>query len=230
MSRSGIEVLPASTVMLLRVAGSAFEVLMVERAQRGFFGGLMVFPGGGVDEADISEVAREVVSGDADDQPYRAAALRELAEETGIAITTGGICSAPNARGPELYRVLQADGASLDGECLVLVSRWITPRGAPKRYDTRFYVVEVEGDPAIRLDTSELVYHSWVSPELALGLHEEGEWKMFTPTVAHLRWMARQSSVAEVISSAVGADGRTVIEPQLMEDGSMMPIATPASD
>ena len=203
---------------------------MVERAHRGYFGGLMVFPGGGVDEADTSDVAQEVVSGDADDQSHRAAALREVAEETGIAITTRGIRPAPNARGLDLYVGFQADGASLDGECLVLVSRWITPGGAPKRYDTRFYVVEVEGDPAIRLDASELVCHSWVSPEIALGRYKKGEWKMFPPTVSHLRWMARLSSVADVISSAVGADGRTVIEPRLMDDGSMLPIVLPAPD
>ena len=230
MSRSRIEALPAATVMLLRATYSAFEVLMVKRAHRGFFGGLMVFPGGGVDESDTSEVAGEVVSGDADDQSYRAAALREVAEETGIAITTGGICPAPNARDLALYRALQVERVSLDGECLVLVSRWITPRDAPKRYDTRFYVVEVEGDPAIRLDTSELVYHYWISPRDALDLHEEGQWKMFPPTVAHLRWMARLSSVAEVIDSASGADGRTVIGPKSMENGSMMPIALPAPD
>lgn len=90
-------------------------------------------------------------------------------------------------------------------------------------------MVEVEGDPAIRLDTSELVHHSWVSPEVALGLHEEGEWKMFPPTVAHLRWMARQSSVTEVIDSAIGTDGRTVFEPRVMDDGSMVPIPLPVS-
>ena len=228
MNRLGIEALPAATVMLLRTAGSAFEVLMVERVHRGFFGGLMVFPGGGVAEADASTAAREVVSGDANDQSHRAAALREVAEETGIAITTEGISPAPDAREMALYRLLQADRASLDGERLVLVSRWITPRDAPKRYDTRFYVIEVEGDPVIRLDTSELIRHTWIFPDDALAFHEEGEWKMFAPTVTHLRWMARKSTVADVLHSALGADGRTVIEPKLMEDGSMMPIAMPA--
>ena len=48
---------PAATVILVRQR-QAMEVLMVERVARGFFGGLLVFPGGGIEPADGSELAR----------------------------------------------------------------------------------------------------------------------------------------------------------------------------
>src|SRR4051812_1848767 len=81
----------AATVMLLRGGGDGLEVLLVKRnpAAR-FMGGAWVFPGGAVDaqegEGDLS---------------HRAAAVREVAEEAGVALP--------------------------DPAALVKYSRWITP-------------------------------------------------------------------------------------------------------
>ena len=64
----------AASVILLRGAGDALEVLLVKRnpAAR-FMGGAWVFPGGAVDAGEAS--------GDA---PHRAAAVRELEEEAAV--------------------------------------------------------------------------------------------------------------------------------------------------
>ena len=80
---------PAATVLALRRSGSPFEVLMVRRAREAsFMGGARVFPGGAVDAADSGPLAASVVrwSGDNEERPWRAAAMRELAEEVGIFI------------------------------------------------------------------------------------------------------------------------------------------------
>jgi 8-oxo-dGTP pyrophosphatase MutT (NUDIX family) len=201
---------------------------MVERLARGYFGGLMVFPGGAVEPVDRGALAAAVVTGPGPDHEFRSAALREAAEEIGIAITLDGWAIAPSARGEALFQALRETGNRLDGAGLVLISRWVTPVGAPVRYDTRFFVAVVVGDPDLRLDPDELVGHKWDRPEDVLAAYRRGELGLILPTIAHLRWLAKRDSVADIIASARGADGRTVIEPSVMDDGSLVPIHVPA--
>ena len=201
---------------------------MVERQDRGFFGGLVVFPGGGVDDVDRSQLAHSLVTGGGEDHDHRSAALRELAEEAGLLASAEGVRTAPPLRDVALYEALRCDGVTLNGEALVLVSRWVTPELAPRRFDTRFYLLAAEDTPQVRLDTSELVDHAWAAPDRALRRHRSGDWPMILPTLAHLRWLARRSSIEEAMQSASGADGRTLIEPRRMEDGSLLPIHLPA--
>ena len=66
----------AATVILLRGGSSELEVLLVRRTPEArFMGGVWVFPGGAVDEAE-----------GAGDEAHRAAAIRELREEAAIAL------------------------------------------------------------------------------------------------------------------------------------------------
>jgi 8-oxo-dGTP pyrophosphatase MutT (NUDIX family) len=211
---------PAATVMLLRPNTAGFEVLMVERSSRGFFGSIVVFPGGSVDASDQLE--------DDDEGSARRAAIRELAEEVGILLIEGGAVSSPPLRGRQFHDWLGDEGHGPAVDSLVLVSRWVTPEPAPRRFDTRFYLAGAASTPAVRLDTNELVGHRWVTPADALALHESGEWPMILPTLAHLRWLARRSSIEDALQSARGADGRTLIQPRRMEDGSLLPIHLPA--
>ena len=71
----------AATVILLRGAGDALEVLLVRRTPKAkFMGGVWVFPGGAVDTGD-----GDAGEGDGQDA-VRTAALRELREEAAIAL------------------------------------------------------------------------------------------------------------------------------------------------
>lgn len=227
MSDPTVVARPAATTMLLRDTDRGVEVLLVRRPARGYFGRLTVFPGGAVDVEDESELAGEVISTDAFDRPFRVAALRELAEETGIALTDHGLAPAPEGRGMALLQALKEAGLRLDGSALTLVSRWVTPEYAPTRFDTQFFIARGDGAPEVRLDTDELVDHEWVTAVSALHRLEVGELEMFMPTISHLRWLARRSTVDDAISSAVGADGRSSIRPQIMDDGSIVPIHMP---
>lgn len=221
-----VEALPAATVVLVKER-NGLEVLMVERANRGFFGGLMVFPGGGLEAIDDSDIARRVVLGESDDQRFRAGALRELAEETGIALTPGGPRMAPDLRHRRLLESIEAEGMALDGTALTLISRWVTPNSAPRRYDAWFYLAVIDEDVTIRLDETELVSHTWIRPKTALSHLESGEWQMFTPTVAHLRWLAKTKSAELARRTASRVDRRALIEPQLADDGSIIPLSIP---
>jgi 8-oxo-dGTP pyrophosphatase MutT (NUDIX family) len=223
-----VEPRPAASVLLVRDVGTTLEVLLVERPARGYFGGLFVFPGGAVDPIDHSELARRVVSGPAHDHEFRAAAVREVAEEVGLALTTRGVVAAPDLRGEQLFTSFDGNGSRLEGEGLVLISRWVTPAYAPVRFDTRFYIAVVEDTPPIRLDPGELIGHMWGVPDQALAMHERGDLALILPTLAHLRWLTRRGDVKDVLASADGADGRTLIEPSVMEDGSLVPIHLPA--
>jgi 8-oxo-dGTP pyrophosphatase MutT (NUDIX family) len=199
---------------------------MVKRAGRGMFGSLVVFPGGTIDDEDL--VYAGSIDAPQTDLEHRAAALRELAEETGLLAIGGELVAGPRLHGPELYRWLETAGRVLDVENLVMVSRWVTPEYAPQRYDTRFYLLPASGATEVRIDRRELVDHDWVTPGEALARAESGAWAMILPTMAHLRWLGRRESIADAISSARGADGRTLIRPRRVEDGSLVPIHLPA--
>src|SRR5437667_11277995 len=96
---------PAASVMVLRDPGP--EVLLVQRnPEARFMGGAWVFPGGAVDRDE----------GHGQDA-LRTAAVREVAEEAGIAL------QAP------------AD--------LIPFSRWITPAQVKTRFDTWFFLAEL---------------------------------------------------------------------------------------
>lgn len=218
---------PAATVIVLRPSAEPFEVLMVIRHARGFFGSLVVFPGGGVDDADRSELARKVVAGDGLDHDHRSAALRELAEETGLLAAPDGVFEASGRRGLDLYDELKRNKMSLPGNDLVLVSRWVTPEMAPRRFDTRFYLLGVNETPPVAIDEDELVGYSWVTPRVALSRYDKGEWPMVLPTLAHLRWLSHRHSISDALASARGADGRSVIEPLREVDGSLLPTLMP---
>ncbi len=96
----------AATIVLLREAGPASEVLLVQRhAQSRAFGGAHVFPGGVVDAADsapqMQDASRRLTGGDAAQRlgealegpaalAFWVAAIRELFEETGILLAERG--------------------------------------------------------------------------------------------------------------------------------------------
>lgn len=64
----------AATVILLRGGAQSIELLLVKRNPRArFMGGVWVFPGGAVEQAEGE-----------DDRAHRAAAVRELREEAGV--------------------------------------------------------------------------------------------------------------------------------------------------
>jgi 8-oxo-dGTP pyrophosphatase MutT (NUDIX family) len=70
---------PAATVVLGREGSDGLEVLMLRRNSKLAFGGMWVFPGGRVDDADRQAGGHEV-------DWARAAAVREAAEETGLVV------------------------------------------------------------------------------------------------------------------------------------------------
>lgn len=150
---------------------------MVERPARGVFGGIWAFPGGAVEEDDDSFERYGFVDA------WRAAALRETAEEVGIFLT-----EPPSARpvpdvGADVFGALSRAGARFDPGRLRYVASWITPTEVPRRFDARFYVASVDAEVEGSLHTQELVDMEWVGPTEILRRVEDDEWAMIFPTV-----------------------------------------------
>lgn len=213
---SDVPVRPASTVLVIRPSsGTGIEVLMVQRPARGFFGGLMVFPGGALESCDFID------NPGFDDSEHRMAGIRETAEEVGFLVTSTGLVPSPRVKGGELVDWWNSSGIDPGFERMTLVSRWVTPEGAPTRFDTRFYLVAIDDDPEIVLDSEELVGHAWVTPRRGIDEVRQGTWQMILPTMSHLRWLTRYSTIESAMAAAGGADGQTVIEP-VASDGELM--------
>ncbi len=81
--RVGAPPRPAATVVPLRDGNDGLETLMLRRNSKIAFGGMWVFPGGRVDEAD--RVGSDERAG------ARRAAVRESLEEAGLAIEEGSL-------------------------------------------------------------------------------------------------------------------------------------------
>jgi 8-oxo-dGTP pyrophosphatase MutT (NUDIX family) len=177
-------------VILLRGGGERLEVLLVRRnPESRFMGGAWVFPGGAVD--------RNEGTGDAG---LRAAAVRELAEEAGIAVG--------------------------DPELLVPFSRWITPAQVKIRFDTSFFLAPAPDGAEPEIDGSEIVDARWSTPQAALEDAAAGELFLVFPTIKHLEQLSAFGSADELLEYARGREVKPV-QPRVILGGEMARVVLP---
>ena len=152
----------AASIIVLRDSPDGPEVLLVQRnpSQR-FMGGAWVFPGGAVH---------------AEDADHAAAAVRELAEEAGIALD--------------------------DAATVVPWSRWITPEEVKVRFDTWFFVTEAPPGAEATADGGECVAARWLRPADALEAFRRDELMLVFPTIKHLEALASMRSTADALEKA----------------------------
>lgn len=187
----------AATVILLRAGGAPLEVLLVQRHPKArFMGGAWVFPGGSVDPGEGEEGERDGGS----DRGLRAAAVREVAEEAGIAVGS-----------PEV---------------LVPFSRWITPAQVKIRFDTWFFLANAPPGAEPVVDGREIVQWRWYQPRAALAAARAGEIFLVFPTIKHLEQL---SSFASADALLEHARGRQIlpIEPRVLTTGEFARIVMP---
>ena len=171
--------LPAASVIVLRDA--PLEVLMLRRnAGASFMPNAWVFPGGIAEELDHELAHGEVVNA------MRIAGVRETFEEAGVWLGAP-LGDAEHKRkrllaGTLSMRALLAEGP-VELESLVWTSRWITPVGVPKRFDTYFFLAKVARDVVATAEQNEAVDVAWIRPEDALA---SKEMKMVFPTLRNL--------------------------------------------
>lgn len=142
----------AATVIVLRDADHP-HVLMGQRGKTAaFMPDKFVFPGGALDGGDgqvplaraLPPLCAARLSEDCDQDishALAAAAVRELFEETGLALGRPGTWP---EEVPEDWARFAARGLVPVADPLQFVFRAITPPGRPRRFDARFFLVHAE--------------------------------------------------------------------------------------
>ncbi len=182
----GARPVAAATVVLLRPGPDGLEVLLTRRpATMVFAPDIHVFPGGRVDPGDglpdhplagglTPERAAQRLAGTLpplEAFAHHVAAVRETLEETGIRV------------------------AALD---LVPLSRWVTPPSLARRFDVRFFAVQVPAGTEVVLASSEVSSVQWVMPGLALEAARVGALALLAPTLVTLEQLAACADMTAV--------------------------------
>jgi 8-oxo-dGTP pyrophosphatase MutT (NUDIX family) len=156
------------------------------------------------------------------------AAVRELFEEAGILLARH-VASGGGARlNPETCeiladlrgdiqqgrRVLAEVVAELELELvpeeLIYFSHWITPESSPRRFDTRFFMIEDRPGQTASHCGVETVDGVWTTPADALRRFEADEITLVSVTVDHLRVLDAYRSTADLLEFARSKPIRTV--------------------
>lgn len=168
----------------------------------------------------------------------RAAAVRETFEEAGILLAhhrdgrpvTGEDLATPAARaaraalvdrGPvaDWHAWLVESDLVLDLASLVPWSWWVTPEGVHRRFDTRFFAVEVPAAQrdVLAHDEVEVTSSRWTTPAAAVAAHEAGDAVVIFPTRCNLEDLAAHADVAAACAAA-GASPLERILPTVTRD------------
>lgn len=218
MAGTMLNPIPAASVIAVR--DDPFEVLMLRRhAHSSFAPDAWVFPGGAVERSD-DEAARRHAGGEL--MTMRFTAARETFEETGIWL--GAPLPAAEEKRAALLRGEMAfdalvEQAPIDLEGLVWTSRWITPEGLPKRFDTWFFVASVPHGVEVTAQPDEAVDVAWIAPSAALA---GSGMKMMFPTLRNLEAIAGFRTSRELIEARRGAV-ITPVQPILVDGKPTLP-------
>ena len=129
--------IPAATVILLRDTADGLETLMLRRNSKLAFGGMWVFPGGRVDDADHADAL------DAYDAARRAA-VREAMEESNLAVVLDDLVPlshwTPPAQTPKRFATWffvapAPDGAVTIDDGEIHDHMWVSPAAALAQRD-----------------------------------------------------------------------------------------------
>lgn len=224
-------------------------LMLLRNFQSGFMPGMYVFPGGALDASDYSQQACALCCGLDDGTAsgilkiergglaYWIAAIRESFEEAGILLacdTRGEIVALNETGAIERFRVhrhalnsgerefsalVAGESLRLAAGELIYFSHWITPLGAPRRYDTRFFVARAPDAQDPLHDNLEAIAHVWVRPRSALEAHAGGEFNMRTPTLKTLELFEKFGSTGKLIAAMRALNEIPALLPHIAKNG-----------
>jgi 8-oxo-dGTP pyrophosphatase MutT (NUDIX family) len=239
----------AATVMLVRDGREGLEVFMLQRTLKAVFaGGMYVFPGGAVDDADRSPDVQAWCDGLTDEQAsgvlevpsgglaYWIAAIRECFEEAGVLLARrpdGGAIrfdeaetedrylahrSAVHAGTLRLIDLCADEGLRLATDDIHYVSHWITPIGERRRFDTRFFLARAPQAQEPLHDEHETIASLWVRPADALERQRRGDLAMIAPTMKNLELLLPHATADEALRATAAIGRPPTIQPKLRFD------------
>lgn len=159
----------SATIILIRDTDEGVKVLLMRRNSKLNFCAGMWVFPGG---AVDDKDALNANNGENEAEILKFAAVRETLEEAGIVI---------------------------DIDDLLPVSRWVTPQGVAKRFDTAFFLAAVN-DASVCVDGSEIVDSLWVTPAEAIAKHRAQDVEFLPPTLISLMGIAAFETVDEVLA------------------------------
>jgi len=188
----------AASVLAGRDGPEGLEILVVERGgDNRFLPGYVAFPGGSVDPHDAQ--LAEAWFGDGA-EALRAAAVRELVEEAGLALTAAGLVDAgsPDSLDP----VHRAPPAT---DQLPEVTRWVAPERVPVRFDARYFAVSAPRGLEPAPDGGETAHAWWQTPGSLFAEWEAGSRKLYWPTYFTMLQLGPLANVADLLALRFGS-------------------------
>jgi 8-oxo-dGTP pyrophosphatase MutT (NUDIX family) len=238
----------STVMVLRDGASSLEVLMLRRSLESDFVRGAYVFPGGAVDPSDSAPQLLERCVGRSDAQAsdllelssgglaYWVSAIRECFEEAGVLIAADPAGHPVTFEDPDVEtrfvehrRALNAgersfleicglENLTLPVDSLHYVGHWITPLGAPRRYDTRFFASLAPAGQTAAQDEIETIDHMWVRPAEALARQEAGEIELVFPTIWNLRLLSQYATPSEVTSSVSTLGAVPTIRPEIVTD------------
>lgn len=250
----------ATVMLLRDGASGLEVFMLRRNLRSDFVGGAYVFPGGAVDPGDGDAGVAELCNGRDDRSASRAldieqgglafwiAAIRETFEEAGLLLAshdTGEMvhldhpdqrdrfaeyrAAVDSGRMP-LLDVCRREGLQLEVGNVGYFSRWITPYGAVRRYDTRFFVGRAPDGQTPLHDDRETIANIWISPGDALDRHAAGDFDLIFPTVRSLEALQRFDHAQEVVDHAQSIEQVDAVLPRIVEEDGGVRIVLPGDE
>jgi 8-oxo-dGTP pyrophosphatase MutT (NUDIX family) len=174
-------------------AASALEVFVQHRVTTmDFAAGMVVFPGGRVDQADSSgwDFTDDVV------ERHAAAWHRSsiAAQPSSARFNAGRVLAAAQRE------VFEEAGLRLDAATLRPWANWVTPADQPKRFDTYFYVACPVSGAEPRHQTTEASSSLWMPVRGVLEAEAAGTLKLMPPTLVLLDELLALGTVEAVLA------------------------------
>jgi 8-oxo-dGTP pyrophosphatase MutT (NUDIX family) len=219
--RPPVQLLPASTILLVRDGPKGIEVFMVKRHhQIDFASGALVFPGGKVTAGDMdpqlagladgaNKFSRELLS-------FAAGGIREAFEESGLLLARRkgekSLIDAEATQALAPYRqqldkgeitlkdFLERENLRLAVDLVERYAHWKTPPIMPKRFDTQFFIAAAPEGQLGRHDGGEAVDSVWTTPDDAIA--ESERWTIIFPTRMNLLRLKASHKVADALAAS----------------------------
>lgn len=109
--------------------------------------------------------------------------------------------------------LLEEVGIRVPVDALVPLSRWVTPPGSARRYDTRFFVAALPAGAEVVADPREVAGHRWITPREALAEMAAGAIDLWPPTSTTLQQLAPARDLDEVRRHLAPAAGWRAPDP-----------------